>query len=433
MKKKLVSAVLCAAMVASIFTGCSSSGKKDAAGKVFWLNFKPEADAALQDIAKVYTEETGVEVKVLTAAGGEYESTLTAYMDKDDAPTLFVVGNDAAVSTWGEYCYDLSDTDVYKELTTDAFTLRDADGKVCSIGYCYESFGIITNKALLEKAGHSVDEITNFESLKAVADDIHARADELGFDAFTSSGMDGSSSWRFSGHLMNMPLFYEGRDANWTACPAEIKGTYLSNFKMIWDLYTTDSATPISALADGGFDAEAEFGTQKAVFFQNGSWEYASLCTDTEKGYLLSKDDVTALPIYCGVAGEEKAGLCSGTENCWAVNANASDEDIQATLDFMYWLVTSEAGTKCFAEQFGSIPYKKAAPTENVILQAANDYLAAGCYNVDWTFNYTPNVNEWRATVVAAMNQYNAGGSWDDVVTAFVAGWTAQYNAANAQ
>ena len=32
------------------------------------------------------------------------------------------------------------------------------------------------NKALLEKAGHSVDEITNFESLKAVADDIHARA-----------------------------------------------------------------------------------------------------------------------------------------------------------------------------------------------------------------------------------------------------------------
>ena len=41
-------------------------------------------------------------------------------------------------------------TNVYNELTTDDFTLYDADGKACSIGYCYESFGIITNKKLLD-------------------------------------------------------------------------------------------------------------------------------------------------------------------------------------------------------------------------------------------------------------------------------------------
>ena len=131
-----------------------------------------------------------------------------------------------------------------------------------------------------------------------------------------------------------------------------------------------------------------------------------------------------------GVEGEEKAGLCSGTENCWAVNAKAPEADQKATLDFMYWLVTSEAGTKMMAEQFGAIPYKHAAASENVFLQNANEYLAAGCYNVDWAFNYTPNVDEWRAGVVAAMNQYDAGtGSWDDVVTAFVQGWKNQYEA----
>ena len=32
-----------------------------------------------------------------------------------------------------------------------------------AIGYCYEAFGIIVNKALLEKAGHSIDEITDFD------------------------------------------------------------------------------------------------------------------------------------------------------------------------------------------------------------------------------------------------------------------------------
>ena len=71
-----------------------------AEGSVYWLNFKPESDEALQEIAAMYTEETGVSVKVVTAASGTYNETLTAQMDKSDAPTMFVVGNQAAVDTW---------------------------------------------------------------------------------------------------------------------------------------------------------------------------------------------------------------------------------------------------------------------------------------------------------------------------------------------
>jgi raffinose/stachyose/melibiose transport system substrate-binding protein len=222
-----------------------------------------------------------------------------------------------------------------------------------------------------------------------------------------------------------MPLYYESVADNWTECPAEIKGTYLDNFKNVWDLYTTDTAYDIKTLATGGYDAEAEFKNGEAVFYQNGSWEYDAL----SKVY--SNDEMAMIPIYCGVEGEENAGLCSGTENCWAVNKNASEEDIKATLDFMYWLVTSDEGTKVMAEQFGSIPYKKAAESTNVFLQNANEYLAEGKYNVDWAFNYTPNVDDWRASLVAAMNKYDNGGSWDDVKTAFVSGWATQYKAAN--
>ncbi|MDO5002022.1 MAG: extracellular solute-binding protein, partial [Eubacteriales bacterium] len=177
-----------------------------AEGSVYYLNFKPEADEAWQSLAETYTQLTGVPVKVVTAASGTYQEVLTAEMDKSEAPTMFQVGNLGAVATWGEYCYDLTGTDVWNEMTTHAFDLTNADGFTYSIGYCYECFGIIVNKALLEQAGHSIDEITNFESLKAVADDIHARAAELGFDAFSSAGLDSSSSWRFSGHLANMPL-----------------------------------------------------------------------------------------------------------------------------------------------------------------------------------------------------------------------------------
>ena len=202
--KKLVCIVMALALALSLAVVASA----ETTGSVYYLNFKPEADQAWQDLAALYTEQTGVEVKVLTAASGQYDTTLTTEMDKgDNAPTLFQCGNQGAVNTWGSYCLDLTGTKLFDELTTEDFNMKGENGETLSIGYCYESFGIIVNKALLAEAGYSLDDITNFETLKAVAEDIHARADELGFDAFTSSGMDGSSSWRFSGHLANMPLF----------------------------------------------------------------------------------------------------------------------------------------------------------------------------------------------------------------------------------
>ena len=403
-----------------------------ATGSVYYLNFKPEADAAWQELAKTYTEQTGVKVTVVTAASGTYDDTLTAELDKAAAPTMFQAGNQGAIDTFGDWCLDLRDTDVYKEMTTDAFNLKGTDGAVLSIGYCYESYGIIVNKALLKQAGYELTDIKDFASLKAAADDIHARAAELGFDAFTSAGLDVTSSWRFSGHLFNMPLFYQARDNGWTSQPSAITADYLDNFKAIWDLYTTDSATTGAALTTAtGDQAEAEFGQGKAVFYQNGTWEYSNL-TAADK-FAMNPDDLTMIPIYCGVEGEEKAGLCTGTENYWSVNKNAKPEDIQATLDFLKWVVTSDAGTTMMSEQFGACPFKSSKAPSNPFSALANEYVANGCYPVTWAFNFTPAVNDWRAAVVDALSKYTAGnGSWDDVKTAFVDGWATQYANENA-
>ncbi len=432
--KKFLALALALAMALSL----AACGKKaddnnkgngdEAKGSVYYLNFKPEADKAWQDLAKTYTETTGVEVKVVTAASGQYDTMLTSELDKSAPPTMFQVGNQGAVNSYGDFCYPLDNTDVMKEMTTQDFNLKNANGETVSIGYCYEAYGIIVNKALLKQAGYEITDITNFESLKKVADDIHARANELGFDAFSSAGLEGSSSWRFSGHLANMPLFYEFRDDNVTSQPATIKGTYLDNFKNVWDLYTTDSATTGAALTTAtGDTSEAEFGQGKAVFFQNGSWEYANL-TGEEKGFKMNPEDLAMIPIYCGVEGEEKAGLACGTENCWAVNAKASEEDQKATLDFMKWVVTSDEGTKMMAEQFGPIPFKKAKESANVFFNNANHLMSEGNYTVTWAFNYTPNVESWRQGVVDALLAYSTGsGDWSGVETAFVDGWATQY------
>ena len=429
MKKFTVILLVVALALTSVFAqGAAEATSTAKKGSVYWLNFKPESDAALQSLAAEYTAETGVEVKVVTAASGKYNETLIAEMAKSSAPTLFIVGNDAAVAEWGDFCLDLTGTAIANELNTDAYNLYDENGKLCSIGYCYECFGIIVNKELLAQAGYSVDDIKDFDSLKKVAEDIHARSSELGFDAFTSSGMDSSSSWRFSGHLANVALYYEARDNGWTAGPqpATVTGAYLDNYRKIWDLYINNSAYDPASLSTGGYDAEAEFGTKKAVFYQNGNWEYSAL-TGT---YGLDPDTLTMIPLYCGVDGEENAGLACGTENCWAVNCNASEEDIQATIDFMVWMVTSEKGTKALAATFGAIPYKSAAASGNVFLDAANEYSNEGKYVMTWAFNYTPNVDDWRAGLVSAMNIYDADqtdANWENVKTAFIQGWATQY------
>ena len=427
--KKLIALLLALVMIFAL-GACSSGEEASAEGSVYYLNFKPEADEAWQALAESYTAETGVEVKVVTAASGEYETTLSAQMDKDGAPTLFNVGNTSAVAEWDDYCLDLTDAKFVSELTTDQFNLYNEAGELKSVGYCYETYGIIVNTALLAEAGYSLEDITNFDSLKAVVEDIHARADELGFDAFTASGLDGSSSWRFSGHLASVALHYEFADDGVTAMPATITGAYMDNLRNIWDLYINNAdADPAALTTSTGDEATAQFKEGQAVFYQNGTWEYAGLI---EAG--LNPEDLAMIPIYCGVEGEENAALCSGTENCWAVNAKASEADIEATLEFLNWVVTSEAGANMLVEQFGAVPFKAAPESDNVFIADGAELLANGNYNVSWAFNYTPNVESWRAGVVTALAAYSADqtdANWEAVVSACVDGWAIEYATLN--
>ena len=419
--KKLAALVLTLALVLSL---ASVAGAEET-GSIYYLNFKPEVAEAWEALAAAYTEETGVEMTVITADSGTYEDTLKSEIAKTEAPTLFQVNGPVGLNTWKDYCYDMSGSAFYGELTSDAFALKDGDA-VLGIAYLTETYGLITNTALLEKAGYTVADITNFETLKAVAEDITARKDELGFSAFTSAGMDSSSDWRFKTHLANMPIYYEYLADGITSTDA-IKGTYLDNYKAIWDLYINNATCEPTALAaKTGSDAEAEFQLEEAVFFQNGDWEYGAISE------YIPDENLTMLPIYIGVEGEENQGLCTGTENFLCVNAQASEADIQATLDFLYWLVTSETGTTTLADTMGfDIPFKAAKPSTNYFKQVAAESVASGKTPVTWNFTTMPS-ETWKNGVGAALTDYAQGtGDWDAVVTAFVDGWATEYAAAN--
>ncbi|MBE6766556.1 MAG: ABC transporter substrate-binding protein [Ruminococcaceae bacterium] len=417
--KKIISIFLCILSLCLLFSGCGGKKGSDT-GKVYYLNFKPEQDKAWKDLAAAYTEETGVEVKIVTAAEGKYEETLLAEIDKSSAPTLFQISGQISLESWKDYCLDLKDSAVYKELTSDDFAIKEGDS-VYGIAYVYEGYGLIVNKKLLEKAGYKIEDINSFQKLREVAESITARKAELGFSAFTSAGLASSSSWRFSGHLANMPLFYEFEADKITSQPATIKGTYLDNYKALWDLYINNSTIDPKTLTSEQNDAAVEFKNGKAVFYQNGTWEYGNIAS-------IGDENIGYLPIYTGIR-DEKQGLCCGTENYWAVNKTASEADIKATLDFLNWVVTSEKGTTALAESMGFVsPFRSAKPVDNILCNIMNDYVAEGRYNVSWAFNFTPNVDSWRSNLVSALAAYSAGtGDWEAVRRAFVDGWAEQY------
>lgn len=434
MKRKGIALLATAVMMGALaLTGC---GKEAASGKgsVYYLNFKPEADAQWQELASIYTKETGVEVTVVTAASDQYETTLKSEMAKSKAPTLFQVNGPAGLASWKDYCLDLNGTGVYNQLSSEDFALK-SDGKVAGIGYVIESYGIIYNKNLLSKAGYTSADIKNYADLKKVCEDITKRSSELGFSAFTSSGMDGSSDWRFKTHLANLPIYYEYK-ADGINATAAIKGSYLDNYRQVWDLYINNSATsPKQLSVKTGDDAVAEFVSGKAVFYQNGTWAYSDVSS-------LGDDNLGMLPIYIGVSGEENQGLCTGTENYWCVSAKASEADQQATLAFMEWCVTNETALNAICGSANAmpsgkdgmgfvIPFKNNKPSTNYLVNCANQYVADGKSPVTWNFTTMPS-EQWKNDVGSALTVYAADqtdANWGLVVKAFVEGWAKEASA----
>ena len=460
MRKKVISTLLCATMVAAL-AGCggsddaaSSGGSDDAAssggsttdgssaeGKVYYLNFKPEVDEVWQEIAEVYTEETGVEVKVVTAASGSYEETLTSEIAKTDAPTLFQINGPVGYQNWKDYCLDLSDTDLYEALSDKSLAVTDGDG-VYGIPYTIEGYGIIYNDSIMQAyfamdgaVVTSVDEIDNFDTLKAVVEDMQAKKDDLGIEGvFASTSLLPGDDWRWQTHLLSLPVYYEFEDEG-VDDAAEITFSHEGEFKNIFDLYINNSCTEPTLLGGKAVDdSMAEFALGKVAMVQNGNWAWSQI-RDTE-GNVVAEEDVMFMPIYTGADGEENQGLCIGTENFWAINSEASEADIQATKDFVSWLINSETGKDYMVNKLGNTaPFTTFTDDEKPQDPLAKSMLASmesGKTAVPWTFTCFPS-QAFKDDVGAALLEYSAGSmSWDDVKEVVITRW-AEEKAATAE
>ncbi|WOC33002.1 MULTISPECIES: ABC transporter substrate-binding protein [Caproicibacterium] len=454
--KKIFAAALAASLAVS-FGGCGqsttgsstaasagSTGSTAAKGQVYYLNFKPEQADQFTAIAKAYTDKTGVPVKVQTAASGTYEQTLKSEMAKSDAPTIFICNGPVGYKTWGSYCADLTNADLTKHLTDASLALK-GDGKVVGLPLAVEGYGIIYNQAIMDKyfkldgaKAKSMDEINNFAKLKAVAEDMTAKKSKLGIKGvFASTSLKSGEDWRWQTHLANIPITYELEDSNTavTSGVSEVSFKYANEYKNIFDLYLNNSTVDKKLLGSKSVgDSTGEFALGQCAMVQNGNWVWSDISkTD---GNVVEASDIKFLPIYIGHTGEEKQGLCIGTENFACINSKASADDQKASLDFLNWLYTGDGMdyvTKSGDDGLGFIaPYdtfKGKSPDDPLAKQVTEWQNKDGIKTVPWDFTCFPSQN-FKNNFGAALLQYAQGQkSWDDVKNEFVTDWKTEASA----
>lgn len=448
MKKRIVAILTVICLAAGVFSGCTRMKPADPEGTVTeirYLNFKPEIAEVYDEISRVYEEETGIKLIVETAASGTYESTLTARMATDEAPTIFQINGPIGYASWAEYCADLKNTELYKHLTDKSLAITKNNG-VYGIPYVVEGYGIIYNKAILNKyfslpnrntSYNSAEEITSFAALKAVVEDMQARRAELGIQGvFASTSLKTGEDWRWQTHLMNIPVTLEFLDKNIDLTGDKYKSidfTYSENFKNIFDLYINNSTTDKARLGTVDVTTSmAEFALGKCAMVQNGNWGASQILGVS--GNTVRAEDIGFLPIYTGTRGEENLGISIGTENFICINAKASEAQQQAAADFLWWLFSSEKGKKLVTEGLGFIaPFDTFSAEETpddplareVVRWLNNDKVI----NIPWNFTVFPS-QTYKERFGSALLKYAQGAmNWEQVKKQAVDEWKKEFGA----
>lgn len=444
MKQKFTAIILSVIVIFSLFSlvGCKRENKE----LVYFLNFKPESASVYEELSKIYEEETGIKVKVVTAAANNYEQTLKSEIEKSNPPTIFQVNGPVGFKNWKDYCYNVEKSQLYSFLSDPDLAIKDENG-VYAIPYVVEGYGIIYNDAIMQKyfnlttkatKFNSVGEINSFAELKAVVEDMTANKEALGIKGvFASTSLTTGEDWRWQTHLLNIPLYYEFaekqnvKDVSLSLLEAsEIAYKYAPNFEQIFDLYINNSVTNKNLLGSKSVaDSMAEFALGEAAMVQNGNWAWSQI--SGVKGNTVKESDIKMMPIYIGVNGEENQGLCVGTENYFAINKNVGEEKINASLDFLEWMFSSEKGKQYVTEKLGFItPFKTFSEDDipnDPLATEINRYMKDNkLYNIPWAFSAMPS-DAFKKEVGNLLLLYVQGeAKWEDIRAKIIEKWKSE-------
>lgn len=307
MKKKIVSVLLCAAMVATMAVGCGGkktdgdSGSSKGGDKLvywaMWSEDEPQAKVIKDAIAK-YTEDTGVKVDVQFKGRNGQREGLQPALDAKQNIDLFDEDVNRVNGTWGKYLMDLEDmakdyeaehgNETLFKIARNAYgQTHDGDDTLHTIPYQPSIFGFFYNKTLFDKAG--VEGVpTTWEEMDAAC----AKLKEAGITPITA---DDAYMTSFIGmHLAR----YIGQDG----VKSLVTGEASNDVTVTWDdPKVLAAAESFADFADKGYFSKniatnkypagqnQEFAPGEAAIVICGSWlpneAKESVADDLEWGY----------------------------------------------------------------------------------------------------------------------------------------------------
>lgn len=176
----------------------------------------------------------------------------------------------------------------------------------------------------------------------------------------------------------------------------------------------------------------AEFALEKCAMVQNGNWAWSQI--KDVSGNKVKAENLRYLPVYIGADGEEQQGLAIGTENYYAINAQASKEEQQAAADFIWWLYSSPEGKRQVVDKLGFIaPFdtftEQDVPNDPLAREVARWMAKKDTVHVPWHFTLFPSAR-FKEDFGASLLKYAQGTKdWEDVVRDVREGWKQEASA----
>ncbi len=355
----------------SLLAGCQTDDKpnkkKDVTITIF--QSKVEISEQLEELAKEYSDMTdGVKVEVWGTTGDDFYTQLQAKLTAGQGPTILSAGVGTEVENIGDYLYDLSNQD-YIQYIAPGMEIRYND-KVVGIPYGAEGFGLVYNADLV-----SPSDVTDLSSFENTVKDIKGQ----GVQPISLS----SESYFLIAHILNVPFALQADPQGFIA------GLTDGTSKMSDDSIFKEWAAFMEVIRSEGTSAlevtydiqTGDFATGKTAMIHQGNWCYGMF-----KDYDVTFD-MGILPLP--VKGNDKISV--GIPNSWAINNQASEDEINAALDFFNWLFTSEKGHSYIVDKFGFIPAMTNIKTTTLdpLGKAVAEYTANG-KTLPWMFGYWP-------------------------------------------
>ncbi len=353
-------------------TGSSTDAKPTeqtkAADKIVIFQSKVEISDQLEECAKAYTDETGVQVEVWGTTGDDYLQQLKIKLGNNQGPTVFSLAPGSESDDLKAYLADLSDLSFVGDIADNMANV--IDGKVVGIPYTMEGFGVVYNKSLIDAS-----KVTNYDSFVQMLKDQKA----AGINGFSLS----QESYFLIGHILNTPFALQADPDDY------IKKLVAGEVKMQDTPEFVEFAKFMEAIRDNtnnplevNYDSETgDFATGKTASIHQGNWCY-SMFKDYDVNF-----DMGIMPLP--ISGNDKIAV--SVPSCWYVNSQASAGEIQAGKDFINWLYTSDTGKKYLMEKFGFIPVLKSMTSTQLdpLSQAVADYAAQG-KTISWPMSKWP-------------------------------------------